>query len=536
MALNSLQSLPFHCLNDNEFMHIIFEQQHGPIHFDSDRLASLKYNPLIMDLHKYRHLTLTNDPDSNFNVGSNSCNYFVGDEFNEMMKNNVNNKNHLSLLHLNIRSLNANLEKLTYLLSNLNSEFSVIGITETWLQNTAHLVDIENYSFVHKHRTSPGGGVGLYLSKQLNFKMRLDLCSDRTETMESLFIEICNPNGKNIIVGVIYRPPNMDVNLFLNTFNETLGKISKENKICHLMGDFNLNLMNYQNHTVTGNFLDGLYSNAFVPMITCPTKITSHTATLIDNIFTNHYFESASGLLLTDISDHLPIFSICLMDPSYKDRNETILVRDKCPNNKIRFKEQLMNNSWFQLEGINDPKTAYKTFFNKFSEIYNNCFPFKKIRIRCGFRSKPWLSNGLLNSIKKKNKLYKKFLQNPTPQSVTFYKTYKNKLNHSLRISKRLYYEKKLENCKSNNRATWKLLNEIICKKKAKVIQTSAFKADNLEIFDPEEIANRFCNYFTNIGPNLARKIQPSTVSHMDFLNDSFINSIFLSPIDEGKL
>ncbi len=302
------------------------------------------------------------------------------------------------------------------------------------------------------------------------------------------------------------------------------------------MGDFNLNLMNYENHTVTGKFLDGLYSNDFVPMITCPTRITSHTATLIDNIFTNHYFESASGLLLTDISDHLPIFSICFMDPSYKDRNETILVCNKCPNNEIRFKEQLMNNSWFQLEGINDPKTAYKTFFNKFSEIYNSCFPLKKIRIRRGFRSKPWLSNGLLNSIKKKNKLYKKILQNPTPQSETFYKTYKNTLNHSLRISKRLYYEKKLENSKSNNRATWKLLNEIICKKKANVIQTSAFKADNLEIPDPEEIANRFCNYFTNIGPNLARKIQLSTVSHMDFLNDSFINSIFLSPIDEGEI
>ena len=150
-----------------------------------------------------------------------------------------------------------------------------------------------------------------------------------------------------------------------------------------------------------------------------------------------------------------------LSDPSYKDRNETILARDKCPNNEIRFKEQLMSNSWFQLEGINDPKTAYKTFFNKFSEIYNSCFPLKKIRIRRGFRSKLWLSNGLLNSIKKKNKLYKKFLQNPTPQSETFYKTYKNKLNHSLRISKRLYYEKKLENCKSNNRATWKLLLSI---------------------------------------------------------------------------
>ena len=65
-----------------------------------------------MNQHNHRRLTITSDldPDSNFNVGSNSCNYFVEDEFNEMIKTNVNNKNHLSLLHLNIRSLNANLE------------------------------------------------------------------------------------------------------------------------------------------------------------------------------------------------------------------------------------------------------------------------------------------------------------------------------------------------------------------------------------------------------------------------------------------
>ena len=57
-----------------------------------------------------------------------------------------------------------------------------------------------------------------------------------------------------------------------------------------------------------------------------------------------------------------------------------------------------------------------------------------------------------------------------------------------------------------------------------------------MEISDSAEIANRFCNYFTNIGPNLARKIQPSSVSHMNFLNDYFINSMFLSPIDEGEI
>ena len=74
-------------------------------------------------------------------------------------------------------------------------------------------------------------------------------------------------------------------------------------------GYFNLNLMNHQSHSVTGEFLDALYSNMFFPLITRPTRITSHSATLIDNIFVNQFFaRSRSGLFFTDISDHLPIF------------------------------------------------------------------------------------------------------------------------------------------------------------------------------------------------------------------------------------
>ena len=73
------------------------------------------------------------------------------------------------------------------------------------------------------------------------------------------------------------------------------------------MGDFNLNLMNYQSHNPTGEFLDMMYSNTFFPLITRPTRITSHSATLIDNIFQNSLETNLlSSLLFTDISDHLP--------------------------------------------------------------------------------------------------------------------------------------------------------------------------------------------------------------------------------------
>ena len=45
MAANDLICLPFHSLHDTEFLHAIFEQQHGSVHFDSDRLLSRKFNP-----------------------------------------------------------------------------------------------------------------------------------------------------------------------------------------------------------------------------------------------------------------------------------------------------------------------------------------------------------------------------------------------------------------------------------------------------------------------------------------------------------
>ena len=69
---------------------------------------------------------------------------------------------------------------------------------------------------------------------------------DDIDVAESLFIEISRPHGKNIIGGVIYRPPNKRVGDFVSKHNDLLEEISRENKICFIMGDLNLNLINFQ--------------------------------------------------------------------------------------------------------------------------------------------------------------------------------------------------------------------------------------------------------------------------------------------------
>ena len=100
----------------------------------------------------------------------------------------------------------------------------------------------------------------------------------------------------------------------------------------------------------------------------------------------------------------------------------------------------------------------------------------------------------------------------------------KNKLTHSLRVVKRLYYKKQIEKLKSNVKAKWKVLNKILNRNKGKCALPPAFRADSHEIADPKEIANLFCKYFTNIGPNLASKIPASEKSHSSFLPPKLVN------------
>ena len=109
-----------------------------------------------------------------------------------------------------------------------------------------------------------------------------------------------------------------------------LEKITKENKLVFLMGDWNLNLIKHHCHKVTSDFLDLLYSGMFFPLITRPSRITANKASLIDNIFMNNPLcPSINGLFLNDISDHLPIFSLVLNNHSTGDKDKYVIFREK---------------------------------------------------------------------------------------------------------------------------------------------------------------------------------------------------------------
>ena len=128
-------------------------------------------------------------------------------------------------------------------------------------------MNLNNYCFEFTPTETCAGGTLLYIANHLSYKCCNDLNIYKKNELECTFIEIANIKKANIIVGVIYRHPSMDLtDLNCNYLNKLLENIPKEQKSIFLLRDFNVNLLNYNEHNQTNEFLDSLVSNSFIPL------------------------------------------------------------------------------------------------------------------------------------------------------------------------------------------------------------------------------------------------------------------------------
>ena len=532
----SVTALPFTHLNDNEFQNTLNEFQFGRSKLGThSRIDELHTNPFNL-YDKYN--STAGQYDQN-NLPTNNDKYYLDNEFNhvtsEYLKKSANN---FSLLHINARSLNKNFDSLSQLLQSINTNFNVIGITETWLKDPTSLINMNNYNFIHKSRVNKsGGGVGMYILNNIDFKLRDDITSDLT-SMESMFIEIDNKERKNTVIGNIYRPPNCDIKKFLNEFELLTSKINKENKNCFLLGDFNINLLNIESNEETNQFLDILYSSCFIPLISQPTRITSHSSTLIDNIFTNviDIDESLNGLICADISDHLPIFHIHKITGSMKNKKTSNTTLQRCITNQNikNFTQKIQQTNLCELADKN-VNVSYDNLIKRISTIYDSCFPVKKKTTKFS-NNKPWITQGILKSIRKKNLLYKKFLKSPCEHNNNKFKYYRNKLNRVIKIAKRNHISNCIEQSKMDCKKTWKIINDLIKKNTCKQSLSSSFIQGDIEISNPNVIANKFASYFTNIGNNLSKAIPATNKNFKSYLDRNFVDSFFMNPTTPDEI
>ena len=321
-------------------------------------------------------------------------------------------------------------------------------------------------------------------------------------------------------------------------FEELMGKINKENKLFYLIGDFNIDMLKINSNTYSQNMINRVICSSFYPQITKPTRITHKSATLIDNIMTNRLNSNdLKGILFTDISDHLPIFTIERDIIINKNTNKSEF-RQITPEKINILTEELSKENWIDVNQAKDANEAYNLFQRKLSDLYNKAFPMKTVTNKERKRqNKPWLTKGIIKSLKTKNNLYKRSLKNPTAESKFKYKQYRNKLHHLLRIVKRIHHKNKFEQTKNNIRQTWIVINEIINKRKTNRTLPETFICDDEEITDPTKVANKFNEYFVNVGPKLASKIPLTSTSYKSFLRWNIqCESLFIDPLTEEEI
>ena len=530
-SCNENLTIPFnHIINESEFQVTLFRYfDTGSL--DNDNMKShfenMKYNPF------------ENEDVFEVNNYNNNSQYFYTDDLKESA--GINNDN-LTLLCSNIRSVNKNFDSFKELLSETDVRFPIIGLVETWFKDKPHdYYHLNGYSLESCNRINKkGGGVCLYVDEDISYNVRHDINElNKLKYTESLFVEIEKSKSQNIVVGIVYRPPDQVIRDFNKCIEKILQEItSKENKLLFLMGDFNINLLNNDVHEPTGEFVDILSSFSLYPSIVKPTRITSKSATLIDNIFTNNYANQTSGILLSDVSDHLPIFVSTNVSVYHKNDNPTsVESRDLSKQNIDVFKNKLSLVNWDDLCDNNDANVSYNMFIDKFNKLYDECIPKKVVKKRHAKNrcpKAPWITCSLLNCIRRKNRLHKKSMQKPTEANVSKYKNYRNRLNSLLRRAKQNYFSTQLDKEKRNMKNTWKILNSILRCPKKKCSQK--FTINNKVYTEPTDVANKFNEYFANIGPTLASTIKHSGKDFDEYLGNSCNSTCFFNPTDEYEI
>ena len=285
------------------------------------------------------------------------------------------------------------------------------------------LLHLDGYNLISKGKSaSQHGGVAIYLKNDFCYKvLPLNSISNR---WDGLFIEVEASNivpphaYKPLIIGNTYRPPRDNLDNY-NMFTAELGQINFQStsKDITMVGNFNIDLFKIRERNVYNDFFEMMLRNGFNPNITFPTRIPSTSTSLIDNIFvklSSCCLPTSAGILLVNISDHLPCFISLNALRIKRNAQRYIMKRTRSEQAFQNFKNEVemkcsLNN--FNINIMNDPNTNYEKLDMILKEAYEKHLPVKIVKFKRHIHKlNNWMTRGILLSIRFRDKLYKRVI------------------------------------------------------------------------------------------------------------------------------
>ena len=455
-------------------------------------------------------------------------------------------------LHLNIQCLPAKFDNLVTLLQSLSDNLcdnlpAVLALSETWLNqfNTSSYAISGFHPIISNYRkdNSSRGGVALFVHENLDYVERPDLSAFVPFIFESQFVTL---KPSNITVGVVYRSPESPPADSLEQFEMCLNTLSLSANQFIILGDFNLNLLNFGHESAVNEFVTINFENGSIPLITKPTRVQHSCASCIDNILTNKVTaQSMPGILIDDTSDHFPVFH-CLELNKSNDRTPNSSKQHSLnfsKKNLEKLNQHLSEIEWTELLSDLDPSSAATRLNSIISKAINATCSSRMIRKggKNNVPNQPWFTSGLKVSCNRKKSLYKKTLKNSN--RLPYYRKYRNVYNRLIKLAKANYYSNKLSDVKNNIKKTWITLKEIISKTSLKNTAPSKLKLCQkdqfyLELDRPDLVAEFLNNFFSTIGERTSESITSQMdIDPLDFCaNIGPAESFYFIPTDKKEV
>jgi Reverse transcriptase (RNA-dependent DNA polymerase) len=418
-------------------------------------------------------------------------------------------------LHINVRSIKANFDKLKDLLNHLSFKPKLILLTEVWLrENEIETIHLTGYNFEFKVReNSKYGGCGLFITEELSYS-RLSEVEKLLPECENLAISVKVTSmdfskTDHVTISCIYRAPRMNYYRFCQAVENYINELKKYGPIMCMGGDMNIDFLKSEQNYL---FFDVVTAAGLRGVIETPTRPDSGTC--IDLLLTGYTGTkgTTAGTLVCDISDHLPVFVIFHSKLHIRKGKSTREITDfeavlqqlsEVSDGVVR--EMLIEEGGdsVALEGACD------FLLDKCSMIIKSNTKTVKVNKK-NTNIAPWFTDALRRSYKKKLWLYKQMCKHPNEEIwKSRWKIYANKYKRLTTVAKRLYYDKFFKN-EQRLREKWKTLKESVRLQKVRK-KTSVKKIrrenDNEIITDTRGIAKSFNEYFAAIGQKLSDEI-----------------------------
>ena len=396
--------------------------------------------------------------------------YYTVDEVNDLEI--YKTPDDIVIVHINSVSLDKNYDSIKILLERMKPKPSIIFLSETKIPLSPSEIELNKIIFEGFHKpmlnNSPtkAGGTAIYVSETLSYNERPDLKFDFPEC-ETCFVEVETNSCQNPIFGAMYRHPRPNEQAFTSHLEEFLEGFAVRGIKLTIMGDFNINLN--QNNIVSREYIKSLHSLGFSALINQPTRYYTVEGSnyvgcsTLDHLITNSSETFSNvGILISDVSDHLPLFASMKLKNSKSNSFKNTYRRSFSDKKKEKFVKCLENH----LENFDfslDSNSLMDNFLLAMNNTINEVCPLKKVsRKQAQLLLNPWMTEEILKEIHIKDNLHKIYIKHRNKNSDDHkqWKKQRNKVNRLLTAAKNKDTENDCVKAKGNSAKMWKAINK----------------------------------------------------------------------------